>query len=386
MCRHLYNWSLAERIEAYKKEGKTLSAFDQNLKLSALKKEKPWFKGVHSQTLQNVHKRIEFAYKSFFRRVKEGKAKPGFPKFKKKGKWFSITYPQFKDKPVDNHIDIPKLGKVKVVYHRDIPDDAQVKTLTFRKHGDKWFLCFSLVLPHQPESKPLSSSKVVGLDLGLVNFIYASDGSTVKVPKHYRKAQKKLKKAQRKLSKAKKRSKEFFKWLRIVRNLNFKVACRREAFHHKVVDKLLSQYDIICIEDLNIAGMAQRPKPKIDPSDDKKYLPNGASAKSGLNKSIYDAGWGYFVQKLEYKALAQGKQIVKVAPHYTSQDCSKCAESGVQTRIEKSLSTRTHVCTECGYVAPRDLNAALNIKRLGMESLGLQANPSLVGTLWVPIP
>uniref|UniRef100_UPI001C4E26D6 RNA-guided endonuclease InsQ/TnpB family protein n=1 Tax=Candidatus Entotheonella palauensis TaxID=93172 RepID=UPI001C4E26D6 len=117
-----------------------------------------------------------------------------------------------------------------------------------------------------------------------------------------------------------------------------------------------------------IANMTRRPKPRQDESG--TYLPNGAKAKSGLNKSILDAGWGMFVQMLRYKAEARGKQVIAVPPQYkvgpkdtTSQRCSACGDI-----VKKSLSHRTHRC-DCGFVAHRDHNAAFNILRLGLESL-----------------
>ncbi|MBF0257984.1 MAG: transposase [Desulfamplus sp.] len=108
--------------------------------------------------------------------------------------------------------------------------------------------------------------------------------------------------------------------------------------------------------------MIRRPKPKQD-QETGEYLPNGASAKAGLNKSIADAGWGRFFEFLRYKAEELCKQVVPVPPCYTSQLCSSCG-----VLVKKSLSTRTHRC-ECGFVANRDYNAALNILRIGMDTL-----------------
>ncbi len=108
--------------------------------------------------------------------------------------------------------------------------------------------------------------------------------------------------------------------------------------------------------------MIRRPKPKQDETTG-EYLPNGASAKSGLNKSIADAGWGRFFEFLHYKAEELCKRVISIPPHYTSRICSSCG-----MLVKKSLSTRTHRC-ECGFVANRDYNAALNILRIGMDTL-----------------
>jgi putative transposase len=126
----------------------------------------------------------------------------------------------------------------------------------------------------------------------------------------------------------------------------------------------LNKADTIFCESLNIQGMIRRPKPKQD--DNGKYLPNGASAKSGLNKSIADASWGQFLSILEYKAKEQGKRVVKVPTRYTSQICPACNKI-----VKKSLSVRTHRC-DCGFVANRDYSASLNILRIGMDTLQAQ--------------
>ena len=129
MCHHLYNWSLQERIDYYKSNNKSLSYCDQANKLKVLKQEKPWFKSVYAQTLQDVLRRLDKAYKNFFRRVKHGET-PGFPKFKKKGQWNSITYPQYNHFPekINSkfYIKCPKIGNIKIKYCRDIPNNAKI--------------------------------------------------------------------------------------------------------------------------------------------------------------------------------------------------------------------------------------------------------------------
>ena len=369
MCRYLYNWSLDERIQAYENEKKSISYKEQQNALPALKAEKPWFKGVYSQVLQDVLKRLDKGFQAFFARIKAGDAapadRPGFPKFKKKGQWNSITYPQFKFLPENGRLTVPKVGDIKIQYHREIPENAKIKTLTIRKEGTKWFVSFSIEMPFEIERKPVKSA--IGIDLGLIFFYKASDGSEVFVPKFFRKSQDKLKKLQRKLSNATKRSPRYYKLLRAVQRTHHKIKNQRLDFLHKTANELLEKSDAIVLEDLNTKGMSKRPKPKQN--EDGSYAKNGASRKAGLNKSILDAGWYSFRQILEYKADMLGKKVEAVAPHYTSQKCSGCGEI-----VRKSLSTRTHKCDNCGLIMDRDENAANNILRLGTESLGL-SNP-----------
>ncbi len=362
MCRHLYNWNLAERKEVYEETKKSVSYYDQQNALPDLKNERAWFKSIHSQVLQDVLKRLDNAYKAFFRRIKSGET-PGFPRFKKRGQWDSITYPQYKAFPVDNQIKVPKLGLIKIVYHRQIPDLAKIKTLSLIKEAGKWFACFSFELDTQAELKQ-DLSNAVGIDLGLIDFFYPSNGEPVSAPKYLRKSEEKLQKLQRKLSNAKKRTDRYYRILKALKKVHYRVKCQRNDFLHKTVNDLLFTTDLVIHEDLNILTMIRRPKPVQDEKS-KEYLPNGATVKSRLNKSIADVGWGKFLSILNYKANEQGKGVVAVDPYMTSQKCSQCGEI-----VRKSLSTRTHFCPHCGYFANRDKNAALNILRLGLESLG----------------
>lgn len=301
-----------------------------------------------------------FVQQGFFSRIKNGES-PGFPKLKKRGQWNSITYPQYKDAPA-SEIKVPKVGTIKLVYHRELPENAKVKTLTITKEAGKWFACFSVELSLNIEPKQgLPTS--VGIDMGLYDFYYGSDGSQVSVPKYLGKKEKQLKRLQRRLSKAKKGSKQYCNILKALQKCHYRVKCQRNDFLHKTANSLLDKYDIICHEALKIKNMIRRPKPKHD-EDTGKYLPNGASAKAGLNKSIADAGWGRFFEFLCYKAEALCKQVIPVVPQYTSQKCSNCGEI-----VQKLLSTRTHRCPYCGFVANRDHNAALNILRIGLDTL-----------------
>ena len=357
MCRHLYNWSLEERIAAYGKDKSTISYHQQQNALPELKERKPWYRSIYSQVLQDVLQRLEKAYQRFFRQKK------GFPKYKMKGQWSSITYPQFRKRPQDNTIDIPTLGKVKLVYHRDIPQGAMIKTLTIIKEGGKWFACFSIELPDRSESKPKLSIPI-GIDLGLDSFIFTSNNESIAAPRYLRQSASKIERLQKKLSKLEKKTPRYMKVILALQKAYYRLRCKRDAFFYHLAHNLFNKADKVCIEDLDIAKMTKRPEAQKD-KDTGKFLPNGATQQSRLNRSIYDAGWGTFVRVLKNIASKLGKLVVAVPPQYTSQTCSECLEI-----VEKSLSTRTHKCL-CGYMADRDYNAAKNILRLGLESLGL---------------
>ena len=359
MCRHLWNWSLLERVNFYEHSGGRLTYEHQAMALPILKQNRPWYRSVHSQVLQNVLKRLQSAFDNFFRRVKEGSEAPGFPKFKKRGNWTSITYPQYHAVPAEE-ISVPKIGKIRMKLHRNLPGKAKVKTLTLKKEGGKWFACFSFedLLETEPKHDLFSA---VGIDMGLISLYHDTDDRTVQTPKFFRQMEKKLRRLHRRFSNAEKGTAKV-RILKALHKCYHRIRCRRLSFLHGKVNELLAKYDIICIEDLRIANMTRRPKPKQD-EETGRFLPNGAAAKAGLNKSILDACWGEFFHILRYKAEALCKVVVAVPPRFTSQKCSACGRM-----IRKSLSIRTHQCA-CGYVADRDLNAALNIKRLGLETL-----------------
>ena len=332
----------------------------QQNRLPHLKQERPWFRGVHSQVLQDVLRRLDNAYQGFFRRVQAGE-EPGYPKFKKRGQWTSITYPQYSKQPTDI-IDIPKIGQVRCVRHRRWPEGTRVNIMTVMKEAaNRWFVSFSCDIPVTLNAPSHELRDFIGIDLGCHDLYYASDGRHIKAPQFFRQAQANLKKLQQRFSKAKKRSPRWYKLLRSLGKAHAKVRRQRLDFLHKAANDLLSHADVIVHEDLKIANMTRQPKSKQDERG--TYIPNGASAKGGLNTSILDAGWGTFVSILRYKAQASGKLVIAVPPHYTSQVCNACGRI-----VQKSLSQRTHVC-DCGFVAHRDHNAALNILRLGQESL-----------------
>lgn len=366
MCRHLYNQALKERIDFYKSKNASLRFGHQCLYLSMLKKARPWYASVYSQVLVDVLKRLERAYENFFRRAADPRVIPdekGFPKFKKRGQWNSITYPQYCRNSnvflVSEKVIVPKIGNIKVVLHREVPQEAKIKTLTVSQEGGKWFACFSTQTEISVELK--QGLPPLGIDLGLIDFVYASDGWSIPAPKFLRQSEKRLKLFQNKLSKAKKRTPEYYKLLGILQKCHYRVKCCRNDFLHKTANKVLEKSDTIFYEKLDLAKMTRRPKPKKDEGAE-TFLPNGATVKSGLNKAINDAGWGRFVAFLQQKAEVLGKKVLSVPPRYTSQKCSECG-----AMVRKSLSVRTHKC-KCGFVANRDYNAACNILRIGLDT------------------
>jgi putative transposase len=332
--------------------GKSITYYDQANQLPEMKQIREEYQDIHSQVLQDVLRKADKAFKAFFARCKRGET-PGYPRYKGRNQFDSFTYPQGGYSLThDSRVCFSKIGSIKVKLHRSIR--GTMKTCTVKREGDCWYVVFAC----EVEQAPLpESDEAVGIDLGLLHFATLSTGETIENPRYFRKGEKKLEKLQQSLARKKRGSHRRKKAAQKVAKAHRKVANQRRDFLHKESRKLVNQYGLIVFEKLHPANMSKRPKAKQDETGN--YLPNGASAKSGLNKSIVDAGWSQFVQFCTYKAAWAGRTVVQVDPKYTSQVCSGCG-----TVKKKELSERWHSC-ECGTELDRDHNAALNILRLG---------------------
>jgi len=350
--RELYNAALQERRDAYRMAHKSITYYDQSVQLPEIKAIREEYKDIHSQVLQDVLRRVDKAMKAFFRRVKSGET-PGYPRFQGRDRYDSFTYPQAGfSLTQDSRVCLSKIGSIKVKLHREL--QGTIKTCTIKREGTCWYVVFAC----EVEAEPLPvSHEAVGIDLGLLHFATLSTGETIENPRYFRKGEKKLQALQQSLARKKRGSHRRQKAVQKVAKAHRKVRNQRADFLHKASRMLVNQYGVIVFEELQPANMSRRAKPKQD--ENGTYLPNGASAKSGLNKSIQDAGWGQFVGYCTYKAENAGRTVVQVNPRYTSQVCSGCG-----TIRKKTLEERWHRC-ECGTELDRDHNAAINILRLG---------------------
>jgi putative transposase len=341
LCCELYNAALQERTEAYKLRGLTISYQQQQNQLPEIKQTREDMKAVHSQVLQDALKRLDRAMEAFFRRASNGE-KPGYPRFRSRARYDSFTYTQSGFEIRNGKLFLSKIGCIKIKLHR--PIDGQIKTCTIRRTPTgKWYACFSA----EADAKPLpSSAQAVGIDAGLNAFAALSCEDKIENPRFFRKEETELARVQRKLAAAPKRSKERKHRRKIAARVHERTANKRNDFAHQESRKIVNRFGIICIEDLMILNMVKN---------------------HCLAKSITDAAWSAFFGCLLYKAECAGRALVKVNPAYTSQDCSRCGHR----HSELKLSDRVYRCTSCGLHIDRDLNAALNILRLGLQSLGL---------------
>ena len=341
-CRWLYNKTLEVRKNSWEKDQTSLRLFQCNKLLTQWKKDEPWLKQVHSQVLQNVQYRVDLAFQGFFRRLKEKKDKAGYPRFRGRHRYDSICFPQYPGGCFleGSTLKIRKIGDIKLNLHR--PVEGRIKTTTIKETATgKWFVCFSVEID---EGKSLpTSTKAVGIDLGLTSFLTTDKGKKVPNPRFFRKEEQALAQVQRRLSKAKKGTPARAKARKAVARVHERIRNKRNNFAHKLSNYLVDHFGVIVFEDLNPSKMVKNHR---------------------LAKSISDAAWSQVVQFTSYKAEEAGRKCVLINPAYTSQDCSRCG-----FRVKKKLSDRVHTCPACGLELDRDHNAALNILRLGLQSL-----------------
>lgn len=326
ICRELYNAGLQERRGAWQLERKNISYYDQSIQLPQVKEIREDVLEVQAQVLQNVLKRLDKTFQAFFRRVKNGE-KAGYPRYKGENRFNSFTYPQMKRvfKIEGNKLTLAKIGSVRLYLSQEII--GEIKTCTIKRESSGWFVIFTV----EKESRTLpKTNRQIGIDVGIENFATLSDGTQIENSRFFEQLQKKVRVAQRRVSRRHRKSNQRRKAVVQLRKLYEKIRNSRNDFQHKVSRSLINKFDLIAIENLNIAGMS----------------------KGILAKQIGDVAWGDFFQKLIYKAESAGRKVVKVNPNGTSQTCI-CGH-----RVEKTLKERWHECSSCGLSCHRDIVSA----------------------------
>ena len=333
--RFVYNHFLNERKEQYQKDKKSDNYYAQAKSLTEIKKkaETEWLKEVNSQTLQFALRSLDTAFLNFFR----GNAQ--FPKFKSRKHKNTFTIPQF-GSISDGLLHIPKFKDgIKIKLHRKIVGKIGKMNITKTPTGKYYVSIFTeQIIDEIPKT-----GKQVGIDLGIKDFVITSEGTKFKNNRYTKKYAKKLKKAQQHLSRKQKGSNGFEKQKLKVAKIHEKIAsCRLDALH-KVSKQLVSEYDVIVCEDLNVKGMIKNNK---------------------LSKHIADASWGNFVTLLQYKCNWYGKELVKVNRFYpSSKTCGDCGWINQNLK----LSDREWTCKSCGVIHDRDVNASRNILKEGLK-------------------
>lgn len=392
MLRSQYNWLLGERFRWWEENRCDINAcplichaapmrgepalppaylpelrdnpdyYSQKRSLVPLKQDRPWYKDIYSQVLQDCVTRVKLAMNRFIKGDSKGN-RSGRPRFKGKNRYRSFTYTQIDISDIkDNKINLAKIGWVKLILHRSRPDGFKPKTAIVTKKSDGWYVTITLVDESIPESSieiiPTADNSVA-LDLGLEKFAALDTGEFVDIPQHFRKSEAKLAKLQQKVANRKKGSRARKLVNRRIGRLHQQITRQRKQFQFLTAKQILQKAPVVFVEDLAVKNMSKRCQPKQD--DKGNYVANGQSRKSGLNKSIADAGWAQFIDILSFKAERAGGKVVKVNPKNTSQVCSNCLNV-----VPKTLKERWHDCDQCNLSIARDTNSAILIKKVGL--------------------
>jgi len=374
--RELYNAALQERRDAYDRVVKQSPFYYssdrpkgpvgyniQSAQLSDIRELRPDIAQWSFSSQQATLRRLNKAFAAYFRRVKAGE-EPGYPRFKAAHRFDSVEWPKDGDecrwKPEVSRVYLQGIGEMKVSAHRKV--EGRVKTICVKREGRRWYLVLSC--DDVPVQRLEPTGKAVGIDVGIVSFLTTSDHEHVDNPRWARVAAQRLARSQQVLSRKKRGSNNRRAARDTVAFRHAKVANQRRDFHHKLARTLVTDYDVICVEDLKVANMVRRPQAVADSEQPGTFLPNGAAAKGGLNRSISDAGWGQFVSILRAKAEEAGRAMVSVNPRHTSDGCD-CGHVSQANRVSQAVFR----CQACGYSADADEHAAGRILRAGLALL-----------------
>ena len=356
----------------YWMDNQKVGKYDLNKYCAVLASEFDFASELNSMARQSAAERAWSAINRFYENCKKKvKGKKGFPKFKKHTRSVEYKTSGWKLSQTRKAItftDKKNIGtlKLKGTYDLNYYQIKQIKRVRLVRRADGYYAQFAVDVDVRVETQP--TNQIVGIDLGLKYFIADSKGNVEQSPQFYRKSEKQLNRANRKKSKKfvkgkKPQSNNYHKARNRYARKHLRVSRQRKEYCKSVAYCVIQSNDLVAYEDLNVANMVSQcggPVPRHKATGEPVRVRN-----RHLAKSISDAGWSTFRAWLEYFGHKYGKVTVAVPPHNTSQNCSNCGQ-----KVKKSLSTRTHVCPNCGYIEDRDVNASINILRIGLSTVG----------------
>lgn len=358
--RALYNAALEHRRTAYAKAGVSIKYGDQSADLKHIRADDTDGQGRWSFSSQQATlRRLDKAFAAFFARVR-AKRTPGFPRFKGKGWFDTVEWPKDGDgcrwdsqpeHPSATYVRLQGVGHVRVHQHR--PVRGTVKTISVKREGTRWYVILSC--DDVPTEALPATGAAAGIDMGVTSLVTTSDGEHLDNPRHLAASADRLAAAQRDLARTKRGSKRRRKAAVRVAALHGKVRRQRLDGAHKAALRLVRDYDVIAHEDLRVANMTR------SASGTAEAPGRNVAQKSGLNRSILDAGWGVFLKVLADKAESAGRKLIAVNPANTSRTCSRCGHWK-----ENRLTQAEFHCQRCAHTAHADVNAAINILRAGL--------------------
>lgn len=347
--RFVWNRCLESRNQLYKNQKKSTNWVNLANGLVQLKKDHPFLKEANSQTYQQTLKHQDKAFKAFFQNPRQF----GFPKTKNRKSKQSVTIPQhIKINMESGYTTICKIGNIPTIFHRPLEGKVQHATISKTRAGN-YYISFCCKLDKKVKKQPVTPETTIGIDVGLKDFAVLSNGIKVANPKFLKTSQVRLKHEQRKHSRKSKGSKGREKQrIRLVK-LSEHIANQRKDFLQKLTTSIVndSQVNSIVVEDLNTKGMMKNHK---------------------LAGAIGDVGWNEFSRMLQYKCEWNGKNFLQIGRFEpSSKTCSACGF----VNKELTLKERSWLCPSCGREHDRDINAAINIKNMKLNSLGLRNDP-----------
>lgn len=357
--RVLYNAALRERREAYRMGGVSIRYGDQSAQLKDIRRDDRDGQGRWSFSSQQATlRRLNRSFQAFFRRVRAGD-KPGYPRFKGVGWFDTVEWPKDGDgcrwdsTPHDApRVYLHGVGHIRVHQHRTVA--GRVKTISVKREGSRWFVVLAC---DQVPAEPLpETGRAVGVDLGVASFLTTSDGRQVPNPRHAAATADRLTQAQQALSRCKRGSQRRNKARARIAALHAKVRRQRLDHAHKTARGLVRCHDVICHEDLRIGNMTRSARGTVEQPGSR------VAQKTGLNRSILDAGWGVFLSILTAKAESAGRVVIAVDPRNTSRTCPDCGHCAKENRVTQAEFR----CQRCGMESHADLVGAVNVLRAGL--------------------
>jgi putative transposase len=323
--RELYNSTLEERRGVWKWERRRVSRFEQYRGLTGLGEVRPDILEFGVTVCRGTLARLDEAFAGFHRRVGAGQ-KPGFPRFRGRGRWDSLSWPDRSGWKIDaetGRLYVQGVGQVKARMHR--PLRGTPKTLTVRRRGRRWEV--TVFCAGVPAQRLPATGAQVGVDLGVAAVVATSDGQLMANRRPRQALAGRLAQAQADRARRKRGSNRYRRASEAIGRVKAKEAAIRKDHLHQLSRRLVDGYDVICHEDLKVANMVRRARPRPDPDHPGRFLANGGAAKSGLNDAICDSGWATLLWMLAYKAEDAGRTIIAVDPRHTSQRRAVCGLS-----------------------------------------------------------
>jgi len=347
-ARWAFNFGLRRKMESYKVTGKSPAAIDLHRELNVLKKKSiedggvPWMYEVSKCAPQEALRNLDRAYANFFRRCQQGAKRTGFPKFKSRKRGIGSFTLTGAIRIAESLVQLPRLGDLRLKEHGYLPVDGVkiLKAIVSEKAG-RWFASLQIEKEITVEKAP---DHVLGVDVGVKSLAVTSDREVFENPKALRSSERRLRLLQKAVSRKKKGSSNRRKATRKLGKQHYRVSCIRKDAINKATTAIIKQASVIVIESLNVGGMMKN---------------------HCLARAIGDAGLAEFHRQITYKVARREGKVIKADRFYpSSKTCSRCG--AINSAL--TLADRVFLCPTCSFSIDREVNAAINLKKLAASS------------------